>query len=397
MLSSLNQIAAITVANLRTLPSRIGVSLVIVVGLAGVVAVLTSLMAMSNGLAATLLMTGKQDRTVMLRASSETELNSILERRDIDIAKRAPGIAKDAAGEPIASAELIIITELLPKGQTKGGANVTLRGVEQMAFTLRPEVRIVAGDRFKPGLREAIVGKAAQSQFSGVELGATVRFRGADWKIVGVFESGDAHESELWVDIETAQSSFGRPNIYSTLVAQLQSEGDFDGMKSALLSDPRMKIELTRERAYYSAQSDQSTKAIRILTTIISIIMGLGATFSALNTMYSAVSTRTKEIATLRAIGFGGVPVMVSVLAESMLLALIGGVLGALIAYLMFNGYTINTLSQASFTQIAFSFAVSPKLVAIGLILSLCIGFFGGLLPAFSAARTNIPTALRAG
>jgi len=396
MFSALNQISAITIANLRTLPSRIGTSLVIVVGLAGVVAVLTSLMAMSNGLAATLMTTGKQDRVVMLRASSETELNSVLGRQDMDIAKQAPGIARDAAGSPIASAELIVITELLPKGQTKGGVNVTLRGVEQMAFTLRPEIRIIAGERFKPGLREAIVGKAAQTQFSGVELGSTVRFRGADWKIVGTFASGDAHESELWVDLETAQTSFGRPNAFSALIAQLESEASFDAMKSTLMADPRMKIELIRERAYYSAQSEQSTRGIRILTTLILIIMGFGATFSALNTMYSAVSTRTKEIATLRAIGFGGLPVMVSVLVESMLLALIGGSLGALIAYVMFNGYSINTLG-AGFTQVAFSFQVSPQLVATGLILSLIIGFFGGLLPAFSAARMNIPVALRAG
>ena len=396
MFSAMNQIAAITVANLRTIPSRLGTSLVIVIGLAGVVAVLTSLMAMSNGLGATLLATGKQDRVVMLRASSQAELNSVLVRSDIDIAKQAPGIAKDATGNAIASAELIVITELLAKGQSKGGVNVSLRGVEQSAFVLRPEVRVVAGERFKPGLREVLVGKKAQSQFSGLELGASVRFRGAEWKIVGVFESGDAHESELWVDVETAQSSFGRGNSYSTLVAQLENVASFDALKAALAADPRMKVDLERERSYYSAQTEQSTRGIKFLTAVVSVIMGFGALFSALNTMYSAVSTRTKEIATLRAIGFGGLPVMVSVLAESMLLALLGGLLGAVIAYALFNGYTISTLG-AGFTQIAFSFAVSPKLVAIGLILSLCIGFFGGLLPAFSAARTNIPTALRAG
>lgn len=396
MLSTMNQIAAITVANLRTIPSRMGVSLVIVIGLAGVVAVLTSLMAMSNGLGTTLLATGKQDRVVMLRASSQTELNSVLGRSEIDIAKQSAGIAKDAAGNAIASAELIVITELLAKGQSKGGVNVTMRGVEQSAFVLRPEVRIVAGERFKPGLREVLVGKKAQSQFSGLNLGALVRFRGAEWKIVGVFESGDAHESELWVDVETAQSSFGRGNSYSSLVAQLESVDSFDTLKTALAADPRMKVDLERERSYYSVQTEKSTLGIKILTSVVSIIMGFGALFSALNTMYSAVSTRTKEIATLRAIGFGGVPVMVSVLAESMLLALLGGLLGAVIAYFMFNGYTISTLG-AGFTQVAFSFAVSPQLVAIGLILSLAIGFFGGLLPAFSAARTNIPTALRAG
>jgi putative ABC transport system permease protein len=396
MLSALNQISAITLANLRTIPSRLGISLVIVIGLAGVVAVLTSLMAMSNGLSGTLLATGKQDRVVMLRASSQAELNSVLGREDIDIAKQAAGIARDAAGNAIASAEIIVITELLPKGQSKGGVNVSLRGVEQAAFTLRPEVRVVAGERFKPGLREVLVGKKAQSQFAGLNLGAVVRFRGAEWKIVGVFESGDAHESELWVDVETAQSSFGRGNSYSTLVAQLQSETSFDALKAALAADPRMKVDLERERSYYSAQTEQSTRGINILTLVVSIIMGLGAIFAALNTMYSAVSTRTKEIATLRAIGFGGTPVMVSVLAESMLLAFLGGLLGALIAYVMFNGNTISTLG-AGFTQVAFSFAVSPNLIAIGLQLSLAIGFIGGFFPALRAASTNIPMALRAG
>jgi putative ABC transport system permease protein len=396
MLSALNQISAITLANLRTIPSRLGISLVIVIGLAGVVAVLTSLMAMSNGLSGTLMATGKKDRVVMLRASSQAELNSVLGREDIDIAKQAAGLARDAAGNAIASAELIVITELLPMGQSKGGINVSLRGVEQAAFTLRPEVRVVAGERFKPGLREVLVGKKAQSQFAGLNLGAVVRFRGAEWKIVGVFESGDAHESELWVDVETAQSSFGRGNSYSTLVAQLQSEASFDALKAALAADPRMKVDLERERSYYSAQTEQSTRGINVLTFFVSLIMGLGAIFAALNTMYSAVSTRTKEIATLRAIGFGGIPVMVSVLAESMLLAFLGGLLGALIAYVMFNGNTISTLG-AGFTQVAFSFAVSPNLIAIGLQLSLAIGFIGGFFPALRAASTNIPMALRAG
>ena len=396
MFNTMNQISAITLANLRTIPSRLGISLVIVVGLAGVVAVLTSLMAMSNGLSSTLLATGKQDRIIMLRASSNAELNSVLVRQDIDVAKQAPGIARDANGNPIASAELLVITELSPKGSSKGGVNVSLRGVEQSAFVLRPEVRIVAGERFKPGLREVMVGRKAQTQFAGLDIGTSVRFRGADWKIVGAFESGDAHESELWVDLETAQTSFGRPNSYSALIAQLQSEGDFDQMKSALAADPRLKVDVERERSYYSAQTQESTRGIKFLTALVSVIMGFGALFSALNTMYSAVSTRTKEIATLRAIGFGGLPVMVSVLAESMLLALLGGSLGALIAYVLFNGYSISTLG-AGFTQVAFSFQVSPQLVATGLILSLIIGFFGGLLPALSAARTNIPTALRAG
>jgi putative ABC transport system permease protein len=395
MLSTLNQIAAITLANLRTIPSRLGTSLVIVIGIAGVVGVLLGLGAMSAGLDATLMATGKQDRVLMLRASSDSELSSALDKDSVQLAKQSPGVARNAKGEPIASAEMLVITELAQQGKGDGGVNVSLRGVEQMAFTLRPELRIVAGRVFTPGLREVIVGKKAQQQFSGIGLNDTVRFRGAQWKVVGVFESGDAHESELWTDIEIAQTSFSRYG-YQTLVAQLDQASSFEPMKAALAADVRLKVELFRERDYYSTQSQNSTKSIRILTSVIGFVMGLGALFAALNTMYSAVSTRGKEIATLRAIGFGAMPVVVSVLAESLLLALIGGVLGALISYLLFNGLTTSTLG-AGFTQVAFSFAITPKLIATGITLALALGFLGGLLPALSAARTNIPLALRAG
>ncbi len=396
MLAALNRIAAITTANLRTIPNRLGTSLVIVIGIAGVVAVLTSLLAMNKGLSQTLTATGKQDRVIMLRAQSQAELNSALDQDSVQLAKRAPGIATDAAGNPIASGELIVITELPQIGKGDGGVNVTLRGVEQMAFKLRPELRIVEGRAFTPGLRELIVGKQAQRQFVGLSVGSTARFRGSEWRVVGVFSSGDAHESELWSDLEIAQSSFGRFNSYQSMVAQLSSPEQFDVMKAALAADVRLKVDLQREREYYSSQSEQSTQGINILTGVVGFFMALGAIFAALNTMYSAVSTRAKEIATLRAIGFGAMPVVVSVMVESLLLALIGGLIGALLAYFMFNGNSISTLG-AGFTQVAFEFMVTPALIATGLVIALFLGFIGGLLPAISAARTNIPQALRAG
>jgi putative ABC transport system permease protein len=395
MLSALNQISAITTANLKTIPQRLASSLVIVVGLAGVVAVLTSLMAMNSGLSSTLMATGKEDRVIMLRASSQAELNSILLQTDMDVAKQSPGLARDANNEPIASAEVIVITELFPKGETKNGVNVTMRGVEQMAFTLRPELRMIAGERFKPGLREIIVGKKAQSQFSGLELGSTVRFRGAEWRIAGVFETGDAHESELWTDIGIAQTSFGRGG-FSSLIAQLATPQSLDTFKAALAADPRLRVDVESERSYYSKQTQDSTRAIRALTAVVTLIMALGALFAALNSMYSAVSTRAKEIATLRAIGFGSLPVGISILVESMLLALAGGAIGALLAYLLFNGLTISTLG-AGFTQVAFSFSVTPQVLASSLTLSLVLGLVGGFFPALSATRASIPTALRAG
>jgi putative ABC transport system permease protein len=396
MLAALNRIAAITAANLRTIPNRLGISMVIVIGIAGVVAVLTSLLAMNKGLSQTLQATGKQDRVIMLRAQSQAELNSVLDQDSVQLAKRMPGLAVDADGNPIASGELIVITELPQIGKGDGGVNVTLRGVEQMAFKLRPELRIIEGRAFTPGLRELIVGQQAQRQFSGLNVGSTARFRGSEWRVVGVFSSGDAHESELWSDLEIAQSSFGRFNSYQSMVAQLSSPDQFDVMKAALAADVRLKVDLQSERAYYSAQSEQSTLGIKVLTGVVGFFMALGAIFAALNTMYSAVSTRAKEIATLRAIGFGAMPVVISVMAESLLLALIGGIIGALLAYFMFNGNSVSTLG-AGFTQVAFQFMVTPALIATGLLIALCLGFIGGFLPAMSAARTNIPQALRAG
>jgi putative ABC transport system permease protein len=396
MIRSFNQIAAITAANLRSIPDRLGLSLVIVVGIAGVAAVLVSLLAMRQGLDQTLGGTGKRDRMIMMRASSDGELSSILTTDIGDIVKRFEGIAKDASGQPIASNEVVVITELPTESSEDTGVNVTMRGVEAMAFTLRPEVRLMEGTRFTPGLREVIVGKKAQQSFKGTGLGSVLRFRGADWKVVGVFESNDSHESELWADLGTLQTSFSRGNATSSLVAQLDSASSLELIKQAAASDPRLKVDVLSERKYYSDQSDRSSRPIVALTGIVAFFMVLAALFAALNTMFAAISVRAKEIATLRAIGFGGLPVMCSVIVESMLLALLGGIVGAALAYLLFNGATISTLSS-NFTQVAFSFQVSPRLVVIGLTIALVIGFLGGLLPAFMAVRRNIPQALRAG
>ncbi len=383
-----NQIIAICALNLRSIGARLGASLVIIIGIAGVVAVLTALLAMAKGFESTLGATGRDDRALILRGGATAELNSGLTIEQLQAIKDTRGLD----GPLQSSGELMVISEFASRA--RGGAvNVSLRGVEPSGFDIRPELRIIDGRRFEPGLQEVIVGKGALDQFAGVEMGSQVRFRGSDWTIVGVFETGDAHDSELWVDLATAQTAFGRGGVSSVLV-QLESADRFDAFSETLKADPRFNVDVERERDYFSAQSEQFSTTIGVLAVVVGVIMSLGALFAALNTMYSAVSTRTVEIATLRAIGFANLPVTVSVIVESMALALIGGALGALISWLLFNGYTVSTLG-AGFTQVAFQFQVSAQLMMRGLLIALALGFIGGLLPALRAARLPVTVALR--
>ncbi|MCB1608388.1 MAG: FtsX-like permease family protein [Xanthomonadales bacterium] len=384
----LNQIFAVTALNLRSIGARLGSSLVIVIGIAGVVGVLTSLLAMSKGFEATLGATGRDDRALVLRGGSSAELNSGLSADNVQAIKDTRG----ASGTLTSSAEMIVITEFASKARG-GSFNVTLRAVEQSGFQIRPEFRMVDGRKFEPGLQEVIVGKDALNAFEGVSIGSNLRFRGGDWKVVGVFETGDSHDSELWADLATAQTAFGRTGTSSVLV-QLEDKDGFDAFAEALKEDPRVNVDVKREKEYFSGQSGQFRLLIGILSTVVGSIMGLGALFAALNTMYAAVSTRTTEIATLRAIGFGSTAVVVSVVAEAITLALLGGVIGAAISWLLFNGYSASTLGQG-FTQVAFEFQVTPQLMSLGLFMALFLGFLGGLLPAIRAARLPVTVALR--
>ncbi len=394
-MNSLRQIREIVAMNLQSIPQRWGASLVIVVGIAGVVAVLVAMLSMSAGLTKTLGTTGRSDRAIVLRAGSNAELSSFMERALVTLIKQDPAIVRGRDGLPLASGELMVITEVARKGQD-GSTNVTLRGVEPAAFELRPEVEIVAGRRFRPGLQELLVGRAAQQQFAGLAIGQKLVFKGSAWTIVGVFTSnGDGHESELWADTESVQNAFDRSG-YSSVLAQLSSDSAFDGFKARLKNDPQLTVDVERELDYFSKQSETLTFLIRLLTNVITVIMAFGALFGALNTMYSAVSARTREIGTLRALGFGQLPVIASVMAEALVLAIVGGMAGALIAYLMFNGYSVSTLSPGSFTQVAFNFAVTRALIGQGLLWALLIGFLGGLMPALRAARIPVTEALRA-
>ena len=389
----LKQALAISALSIRSIPERWAPSLVIVIGLAGVVAVFTALLAMATGFESTLKATGRTDLALILRGGSDAELNSAFDRDSTDLIKQEPGIAAGADGKPLASAELMVIAELVRKDDVKSGANITLRGVEPAAFALRPQLRVVAGRNFTTGLRELIVGSGVLRQFQGAEIGKVVRMRGSEWTVVGEFASGDAHDSEMWTDINVARTTFGRSGSSSVLAA-LDGPDGLQRLKSAVAAEPRLSMDVMREQDYFSGQTKQFRKTIGFLAAVVTIIMGLGAVFAALNSMYAAVAARGKEIATLRAIGFRGVPVVTSVMIEALLLALAGGALGALIAYLLFNNLSVSTLGQ-SFTQVVFNFKVTPQLVARGLIIAIIIGMIGGLMPALRAARLPVSASLR--
>ncbi|MGD8595215.1 MAG: ABC transporter permease, partial [Gammaproteobacteria bacterium] len=353
---------------------------------------LIALLAMAAGFEATLKQAGSTDTAIVLRAGADAELSSGLDRDTATLVAQAPGVLRDAQDHAIASAEVVVIANV-PQRSTGTDANVEVRGVSPEVWSLRPNVKIIQGRRFQPGLREMIVGRGALTQFAGLEPGSTIRLNNQEWNVVGVFESGDTHESELWGDAESVAAAYRR-NVYQSVTVRLTGPQAFDTFKAALTGDPRLKVDVDTTRDYYSKQSAQLTNTIRALGTGIAIIMAIGAVFGALNTMYAAIAARAREIATLRALGFSGVPVVVSVLLEAMLLALLGGALGAAIAYLMFNGYTVSTLGN-NFSQVVFQFQVSPTLLLQGLQWSLAIGFLGGFFPALRAANIPVTVALR--
>lgn len=377
---------------LSTLPQRIGASSVIVVGIAGVVGVLVALLAMAGGFAATLAQAGSDDTVIVLRSGADAEISSGIDRDSVTLVKQVPGVLRDAQDHPIASAELVLISNV-PKKSTGTDANVEFRGVSPEVWSLRPDVRIIEGRRFESGRNEIIVGKGALLQFAGLEPGSTVLLSNQSWKIVGVFASGDSHESEMWADAESLAAA-SRRNAFQSVTMRMTSPGAFEQVKSALAADPRLKVDVQTTRDYYNKQSEQLTQIIRILGIGVAVIMAIGAVFGALNTMYSAVAVRAREIATLRALGFTNPPVIVAVLIETLLLALAGGALGACIAYAVFHGYTASTLG-GNFSQVVFQFQVTPELMLQGLRWALAIGFFGGLFPALYAARLPVTVALR--
>jgi putative ABC transport system permease protein len=391
----LKQLIAVISMSLQTVPQRLGASSVIVIGIAGVVAVLVSVLAMGAGFQHTLADSGRDDRVIILRGGSDAELSSSLTRTDIDTISNAPGLAKDADGKALLSSELVAVVNV-PKSDTGTDANVTMRGVGLKLAEVRPEVKIVSGKMFRPAVRELIAGVGAAKLFRGLTVGSVLRLRNADWTVTGIFSSnGDVHESELLADVDTVGSSLERSG-YSSAVGLLSSAAAFTAFKDSLTSDPQLKVDVQREREYYAKQSAGLTKTINVVGTTVAVIMAIGAMFGALNTMYSAVAARGLEIATLRAIGFGAFPVLFGVMIESLLLSLLGGAIGASLAWIFFNGHTVSTLG-AAFAQVVFQLTVTRALIITGIVWACIIGLLGGFFPALRAARLPVAEALRAG
>jgi putative ABC transport system permease protein len=392
--SLLRQVVAVTTINVKSIPQRFWLSLSTVVAVALVVMVLLSFLAMAHGFQRTLMSAGADDVAIVLRAGSQAEINSTVSRDQVRLIEEGPGIARGADGKPLISPELFLIVDGLKRtSQTK--ANLPLRGIGPQGAAVRRGIKIVEGRMFNPGANEIVVGKALLREFEGFEIGKTVSFATSRWTVVGIFEAdGSVFESEIWADLPVVQSLFNRLNMVQTVRARLESPATLATLKRYVDEDPRLKLEVKSEAAYFADQASQTSDLIQKLGWPLAIAMALGALAGALNTMYSSVAARAVEIATLRAIGFGGFPAFVGTLVESLILAVLGGIIGATATYLVFDGFSTATLS-ASFTQVVFSFQLSPGLILQGVLLALIVGLVGGLFPAIRAARMPIVAGLQ--
>ncbi|HET6553682.1 MAG TPA: ABC transporter permease [Dyella sp.] len=390
------QALSVASVGISTLGQRLGSSAVIVIGIAGVVGVLVALLAMGEGYAETLRKTGSADTAIVMRGSSASEVMSVLDHDSVTLIPQAPGIARDAKGQAIASPELVVAANLPLKGGTADDeGSVQLRGVSDQAWAVRPNVKIVQGRNFQPGMRELIVGKGAAKQFAGLEPGHMIRLGNQQWTVVGVFSSGDAMDSEVWGDASVVADTYRRGSSRASVTVKLTDPKAYDAFKASLDGNPQLKVDVSTTIDYFNKQSEGMTKVIRVMGITVGLIMAIGAMFGALNTMFAAVAARAREIATLRAIGFRGLPVVVAVMLETMLLALIGGIIGGVLAWLIFNGYSASTLAAGTVGKLSFELRVSPALLWTGLKWALAIGFIGGIYPAMRAARLPVTTALR--
>lgn len=391
----LSQIIAVTGVNIRSIPARLGSSTVAVIGIAGVVLVFVAVLSIAEGVNATMKASGDPNLVLILRAGSDTEMTSGLAGDAVRIIQDAPGIARDSAGAPMTSPELFVVVDH-PLKRSGSAANVPLRGVSPEAFKVHEKLKIVEGRNLQFGKNEIIAGRAAANQFVNLNVGTTLKWGESTWTLVGIFDDGGSvSESELWCDVKVLQPAYRRGNSYQSVYARLASPDAYQQLKDSLTSNPQLTVAPMRAADYYGSQTEVLQRIIRTIGGIIAILMGVGAVFGAVITMYTAVASRTREIATLRALGFGSVPVVISVLAESILLGVVGGIVGGAIAWLAFDGYQTATMNFQSFSQIAFSFAVTPKLLFTALVISLVMGTAGGLLPAIRAATLPVVTALR--
>jgi putative ABC transport system permease protein len=381
--------------NVRSIAARWKTTIVSILGIAGTVGVFVAMLAMARGFQATLIASGSASNSIVRRAGASSEMDSGVSLDQARVVADAPQVARNADGVPLSSPEVVVIGafQLIKSGTD---ANTQIRGMTPLVLEVRPSVNIAEGRFFKPGLAELVVGSNAVQTYRGLELGSAVSFGGQDWKVVGIFDAGgSAFDSEIWCDHTVLAQTFDRPNnIFGSITARLNSPTDFEAFKDSLTSDPRLTVQVEREADYYARQSQIVSTLIRVLGFMVAFVMAIGAIFGALNTMYSAVAARAREIATMRALGFGGGSVILSFMFESLLISLIGGVLGC-IAVLPLNGFTAGTMNWQTFSHLAFAFRVTPGLLLAGIVFALLMGFVGGVLPAVRAARLQVAHALR--
>ncbi len=382
------------VYNFRSVTARWTSSIVAVLGIAGTVGVFVAMLSLARGFRATLVASGSDDNAIVLRAGATSEMMSGIKLEDIKILQDAPGVAR-ASDAPLVTSEVVVVAPF-PLRATGTDANAQIRGVSANVLTIRRNVKIVQGRMFQPGLAELIVGKNASSSYSGLTLGNTVNFGGGHWQVVGIFDAGgSAFDSEVWCDARVLDDVYKRPsNIFQSATVHLSSPGAFEQFKDAVTSDRRLNFDVTREIDYYAKQSTRMTQLITILGGLVAFVMAIGAVFGALNTMYSAVAERGREIATMRALGFGGGAVVFSFLVEALLISFVGGAIGC-VAVLPLNGLTTGTMNWQTFSQLAFAFRITPALLLAGIVFALLMGLLGGLPPAMRAAWRPVAVALR--
>lgn len=382
------------VYNVRSVLQRWSSAIVAVLGVAGTVGVFVAMLALAQGFQATLVASGSPRNAIVRRAGADSEMVSSISLEDFRVIEDAPGVARDGRG-PLASAEVVVIAAF-PLVRTGTEANVQVRGVSPRVLDVRDNVHVSSGRFFQPGLAELIIGRNVIRTYQGFVLGGTIRFGGGTWNVVGVFDAGgSAFDSEVWCDANVLNEIYKRPtNIFQSATFRLESADALTGFKDALTSDPRLSVEADRETDYYAKQSRMLTDLIRVLGVLVALVMGVGAVFAALNTMYSAVAERSREIAIMRALGFGGGAVVFSFMVESLFIAFLGGLLGCL-AVLPMNGFTTGTINWQTFSHLAFAFRVTPGLLVAGIVFALMMGLVGGVPPAVRAVRRPVAVALR--
>jgi putative ABC transport system permease protein len=380
--------------NLRSVTARWTSAIVAVLGIAGTVGVFIAMLSLARGFRATLVSSGSEDNAIVMRAGATSEMMSGIKLEDVKIMQDAPGVAR-GADAPLVTTEVVVVAPF-PLRSTGTDANVQVRGVSPNVLTVRKNAKIVQGRMFQPGLAELVVGKNASTSYSGLTVGNTVNFGGGHWQIVGIFDAGgSSFDSEVWCDARVLDDVYKRPsNIFQSATVHLNSPDSFQQFKDAVTSDRRLNLDVTREIDYYAKQSTRMTQLITILGGLVAFVMAIGAVFGALNTMYSAVAERGREIATMRALGFGAAAVVFSFLVEALLISFVGGAIGC-IAVLPLNGLTTGAMNWQTFSHLAFAFKITSGLLVAGIIFALAMGLLGGLPPALRAAWRPVAVALR--